>query len=345
MKQKLRFLIVGLLGAAMFLISAPLYAQTCRLATTDLGSTGKYGCTPTKTPAPSGCTNSGNLMICDAIPPGYGPATFKNAAADNFTASPLTVTAGQQVNLNWGTHDSANCDISNFGSIPSTGVAAVSPTRTTTYTLSCRNVDLDNKPTGDLRALASVTVVVKPNPADQPKNTTPTKANELPYTPLEPVPGFNYQTDSKGNYFVTLGNFPDLISSLFKLLFTIGALMAVLRLVIGGIRYMTTGIVDRKKEARDYMTAALYGIGILAASWLILNTINPNLLDFHFPTQNLNGYQQVAGQNVNQPTNNTTQITDTATQNAATKACEDSGRHAHITYDSTLNEYKTVCTF
>ncbi len=46
--------------------------------------------------------------------------------------------------------------------------------------------------------------------------------------------------------------------------------------------YMTSGVVERKSEARQWMTSALYGLLVLAAAYLILNTINPDLVNLNF---------------------------------------------------------------
>jgi hypothetical protein len=92
----------------------------------------------------------------------------------------------------------------------------------------------------------------------------------LCYTPLEPIPG------------LTLGgaelNFPDFLKAIFRLLFSLAALLAVGRLVIGGIMYMTSVSAGAKSQARTWATSSLYGLLILAGSYLILFTINPELI-------------------------------------------------------------------
>ncbi len=99
------------------------------------------------------------------------------------------------------------------------------------------------------------------------------QSNNLGYTPLEPIPGLT--TDlTNGN------NLPSIINAIFKILITIGALFAVLMLTVGGIQYMVSASAEMKATGIDKAKAALWGIVLLAASWLILYTINPNLLNF-----------------------------------------------------------------
>ncbi len=103
---------------------------------------------------------------------------------------------------------------------------------------------------------------------------TPTNGSNLTYTPLEPIPGAT--TNANG----TALSFPALINSMFTVLFTVGALFAVLMLTISGIRYMLSDVVINKERAIKRITACIYGLLLLAGTWLILNTINPQLLNF-----------------------------------------------------------------
>jgi hypothetical protein len=93
------------------------------------------------------------------------------------------------------------------------------------------------------------------------------------YTPLEPVLPFSgdlSQPDQFSQYLVTI----------FRFLLIAGALAAVLMLTIGGITYMVSEVPGVKLDALDRAKAALVGVLILGGSWLILNTINPDLLNF-----------------------------------------------------------------
>jgi len=101
--------------------------------------------------------------------------------------------------------------------------------------------------------------------------TTADATTNLTYTPLEPLPGL----ENPGS--VTL---PNLLNAVFKILLSIGALVAVVMLALSGIEYMVSAVPGVKHKARERAQAAVIGILILAASYLILFTINPNLTKF-----------------------------------------------------------------
>ncbi|MDE1925166.1 MAG: hypothetical protein KGH79_03225 [Patescibacteria group bacterium] len=95
------------------------------------------------------------------------------------------------------------------------------------------------------------------------------------YTPLEPIPGLTTDTNGVAN------TFPNLIGRLFTIGIIVGALMAVLMLTIGGIQYMVSEAVPIKTQGLSRARNALWGILLIAMSWLILHTINPQLLIFN----------------------------------------------------------------
>lgn len=94
-------------------------------------------------------------------------------------------------------------------------------------------------------------------------------SGNLTYTPLEPISSTAQNKNP---------NFCDLLSLIFKALIYVGGMVAVLYLVLGGITYMVSEVVDKRSKARDRIRAAVWGLVILLASWIILNTINPQLV-------------------------------------------------------------------
>lgn len=107
-----------------------------------------------------------------------------------------------------------------------------------------------------------------PSSSAIPQNTSGTR---LTYTPLEPLPGAEASTYSSLSKY---------LSYMFTLLLSIGAMIAVVTLVIAGITYMVSEVVDKKSQAKERIRAAFWGLALLLTSWLILHTINPNLLNF-----------------------------------------------------------------
>ncbi len=104
------------------------------------------------------------------------------------------------------------------------------------------------------------------------------------YVPLEPLPC----QDPSGNCGQTGTNFPAFVSAIFRALITIGGLFAVVMIVVAGIGYMISESAVDIEKAKHRAQAALWGLLLLAGSWLILNTINPKLLEF-----NLNALEEL----------------------------------------------------
>jgi hypothetical protein len=116
-------------------------------------------------------------------------------------------------------------------------------------------------------------------------NAQPTggcKGGTCTYVPLEPLPGVN-QTGI---------NFSAFVSGIFRLFITLGGLFAVLMLVIAGITYMVASSPGQISSAKERATSALYGLLLLTACWLILYTINPNLLRFDLFDKEIDRYAQ-----------------------------------------------------
>lgn len=75
---------------------------------------------------------------------------------------------------------------------------------------------------------------------------------------------------------------PELIKYFYEWGISLGGLAVFIALLIAGFQYLTsTGNVEAMRQARDKITSAFYGLILLLSSWLILNTINPELTTFH----------------------------------------------------------------
>ncbi len=82
-----------------------------------------------------------------------------------------------------------------------------------------------------------------------------------------------------------LGNY---INLMLKVIIGIAGVLAVVMIVIGGIQYMSTDAFSGKEEGKSRITNALLGLVLLAGSFMILNTINPNLVNFHLKIDSVN---------------------------------------------------------
>ncbi len=75
------------------------------------------------------------------------------------------------------------------------------------------------------------------------------------------------------------------VSGFYNFALMIGGVLAFGAIVYGGILYATSaGNSSRQSEGRAWITSALLGLLLLAGAYLILYTINPNLVNLSLPT-------------------------------------------------------------
>ncbi len=77
----------------------------------------------------------------------------------------------------------------------------------------------------------------------------------------------------------TKGSFNEYINLLYKMSISIAALLAVVKIIIAGAKYMLSDIVTTKGEAKKDIRGALLGLLLIIGAVIILNTINPALTD------------------------------------------------------------------
>lgn len=71
----------------------------------------------------------------------------------------------------------------------------------------------------------------------------------------------------------------DLVPGIYKFGLGLVGISALAALIVGGIMYMTAGgSQDQTKRARTWVSNAFFGLALALLSYLILNTINPDLL-------------------------------------------------------------------
>jgi hypothetical protein len=103
-------------------------------------------------------------------------------------------------------------------------------------------------------------------------NSFPISAADEGYVPLEPLPPIG----------PSLGSASDLSSYLqwvFAFAISIAGILAVLMIVIGGIQYITAyGNPNQIENAKNRIYQALLGLLLAISAWLILYTINPDLV-------------------------------------------------------------------
>ncbi len=126
---------------------------------------------------------------------------------------------------------------------------------------------------------------------NQPGTIAPFKSRG--YKPLAFIPGFTnlLPEDAQGNHrFPSAAdcaenpgmqycNFGDFLNFIIELAIALGAVMLVVKLVIHGYSYMTQDVPRLKMEAKTKITESLIGILLALTAYLILNTINPALVN------------------------------------------------------------------
>jgi len=69
---------------------------------------------------------------------------------------------------------------------------------------------------------------------------------------------------------------------IFNTMLAIAVTLAVIMIMYGGIKYMTTDAWTAKEEGKDIIKNAIWGLILALVSWLILYTINPDILSLRF---------------------------------------------------------------
>ena len=74
---------------------------------------------------------------------------------------------------------------------------------------------------------------------------------------------------------------PQYVMYIFNLAIGLGGVAAFVMLVIGGIKFLTsTGSPAQQTDAKEQIISAILGIIILISSYILLSTINPQLVVF-----------------------------------------------------------------
>lgn len=90
------------------------------------------------------------------------------------------------------------------------------------------------------------------------------------FVPLQKITNLTDQTDPASFF-----------SAIFKLGITIAAFLAVIMIMIGGLQYMSTDKISGKEDGKDRITKAILGIILILLSVIILEIINPDILNFN----------------------------------------------------------------
>lgn len=73
-------------------------------------------------------------------------------------------------------------------------------------------------------------------------------------------------------------NFVSYLNLIIKIFIGISAVLAVIMIVRGGIEYITSELISSKEAGKDHIKSAIFGLILALGAWLLLNTINPDIL-------------------------------------------------------------------
>ncbi len=129
------------------------------------------------------------------------------------------------------------------------------------YTLPTKMTTLSGSMKSNILAFAFLLVSIAPSIAS---------AAVTDFIPLVGIPGI---ADSD---LATTG-FGDYINALYRLSISIAALLAVIKIVAAGAKYMLSDIVTHKEDAKKDIQGALLGLLVIIGAVIILTTINTDI--------------------------------------------------------------------
>lgn len=99
------------------------------------------------------------------------------------------------------------------------------------------------------------------------------------YELLEPLP---FVSSSDGR--TTVNKY---IPGIIQLIIALAGALAVIKIVFGGIQYMSSDAITGKENGKKHIWDAIWGLVLIISAWLILYTVNPNLVNFNFTIEGL----------------------------------------------------------
>lgn len=140
----------------------------------------------------------------------------------------------------------------------------------------------------------------------------------IQYSPMILIPGMNTSGAT---------SLPVLINSIYVLAIAVGAIFAVIKIALAGVKYSMDDVITSKQAAKDDIKGVLMGLAILLIPFIVLNTINPDLVNMNVLTsmsrmgQGVNptgsGGGGVNPNNAIQNGNNQTRTTCSCTENSS----------------------------
>lgn len=114
-------------------------------------------------------------------------------------------------------------------------------------------------------------------------------AQTAEYKMLAPLPGI---TKDGSNDTSTIASY---IPGMVQLIIALAGAMAVVMIIIGGIQYMSSDAFSGKEEGKNRIWNAIWGLMLAISAFVILNTLNPDLVKFNLIIPGLEGGAPIDG--------------------------------------------------
>ncbi len=121
-----------------------------------------------------------------------------------------------------------------------------------------------------------------------------TGPQELEYELLEPLP-------SAHGPVTTTKDLSDYVIFMFQLLIGIAIGLAVIMIIVGGMEYITSELPGGKSDGKKRIMGALWGLALALGSYIILNTIDPDILNSDLRTETSPRQTTTGASNVSTP--------------------------------------------
>ena len=105
------------------------------------------------------------------------------------------------------------------------------------------------------------------------------EAREVKLNPNVNIPGYGQEVTFDDG---TTGNIAKYIVAIYKYGISVGAILATVVIMAAGLIWLTSGGSQEKiGQAKNYISGSIIGLVILFGSYILLNTINPELVNFN----------------------------------------------------------------
>jgi hypothetical protein len=114
------------------------------------------------------------------------------------------------------------------------------------------------------------------------------------YTLLAPIP-----IDGQLTQKLTADEiFQKYIPGMFNLIIGLVAVLAMARIIWGGILYISTDAIQGKSDGKKMIIESIWGLVLISTAWIILYTINPKLVDLNLSISSTPTTESVASRSV-----------------------------------------------